>query len=762
MLYSALAFLAGVCALQLCPELPALSSWWLGACVAVAFTPAAWLRGAAVAAAGFLWACWHASQVASLYLPEDLEGRDVRVQGVVQGLPERLGDDRLRLRFLIEKVSTGKQWRTLQLPVRLSWYRQSGAVHAGERWQLLVRLKRPRGFSNPGGFDYERWLFARGIRATGYVRNSGLNRLTAPAAQYSLARLRQRLSSHLQHLQVSPPMRALLRGLGVGDRSGMSADQWRVLQHTGTSHLLAISGLHVGLVAGLAFFLGAKVWSALVAVQRWPAQRVASLCAMSAALFYALLSGFQVPAQRALVMVSMFMLANLWGGKPEPWRVWAAALWVILLLDPLSVLTAGFWLSFAAVALILLLTAGYTGKCSRWRRLLRVQIGLFFGLTPLLWAWFQQISLSAPLANLVAIPWVGLVVVPVLMAGVICLPFSPTLADWLLGVSAHLLSVLWWLLERLADLPVALWQTPPATGLWMLVFALGVAAALLPRALSLMPLSLLLVTAVFKLQAERPGHGEVWFTLLDVGQGLAAVLETRNHVLVYDSGPAFAGGFNTGEAVIVPFLIKRGYRHVNRLIISHADKDHIGGAQTVFERLNVLSVQSGEAGAIDWARASACRSGYHWLWDGVHFEYLAPYEREQGNNSSCVLRVETADGRLLLLPGDIEGKIEQWLVRQHLQRLAADVLVAPHHGSRTSSSAEFVQAVKPDYVLFPVGYRNRFGFPRPEVVARYRAIGAALFDTAGSGAIQLRVGAGESLRIVAQRRRSKRYWHTKL
>jgi competence protein ComEC len=385
-----------------------------------------------------------------------------------------------------------------------------------------------------------------------------------------------------------------------------------------------------------------------------------------------------------------------------------------------------------------------------------------FGLTPLLWLWFQQISLTAPLANLVAIPWVGLLVVPLLLAGVVCLPFSSMLADWLLGLSAQLLAVLWWLLQRLADLPVGLWQTPAASGLWMLLFALGVTAALLPRALSLMPLSLLLAATIFKLQAERPEHGEVWFSLLDVGQGLAAVLETQHHVLVYDSGPAFAGGFNTGEAVIVPFLIQRGYRHVDRLIISHADNDHIGGARAVFERLNVLSVQSGEAGAIDWARASPCRSGYHWLWDGVRFDYLAPFEREQGNNSSCVLRVQAANGQFLLLPGDIERKIEQRLVRQRLQQLSADVLVAPHHGSRTSSSTAFVRAVKPDYVLFPVGYRNRFGFPRPEVVARYRAIGAELFDTARSGALQLRIGGGEPLRIVAHRWFSKRYWHTKL
>ncbi len=760
MLYSALAFLAGVCALQLCSDLPALSGWWLGACVALALVPVVWLRVAAAAVGGFLWACWSASQLAGVHLPADLQGRDVRIEGQVQGLPEQLGDGRLRFRFLVEKIAVDQHWQTLQLPVRLSWYRQAAAVQAGERWQLLARLKQPRGFSNPGGFDYERWLFARGIRASGYIRRSDLNRRLTPAARWSVAHLRQQLSSHLQQLQVAPSTRALLRGLGVGDRSGMSAEQWRILQLTGTSHLLAISGLHVGLVAGLAFFVGRKTWSLVGGGQHWPAQRVAALCAVAAALSYALLSGFQVPAQRALIMVSVFMLAIVSGGRTQPWRVWGVALWLVLLVDPLTVLTAGFWLSFGAVALILMLSAGYCGERARWRRLLRVQLGLFVGLTPLLWLWFQQVSLSAPVANLIAIPWVGILVVPLLLAGLLCLPFATPLGDWLLGLSAQLLSVLWWFLEHLAGLPVGLWQTPAVSALWMLLFALGVGGLLLPRALSLVTVSLSLMAAVLQLEAERPAYGEVWFSLLDVGQGLAAVVETQQHLLVYDTGPAFTSGFDTGEAVVVPFLRERGYRQVDRLIISHADKDHIGGARSVLERLKVLSVESGEAASIDWLRASGCQSGRQWLWDGVHFEHLALPATEEGNNSSCVLRVETADGRILLLPGDIEKEVEQRLLRQRLSRLAADVLVAPHHGSSTSSSHAFVRSVNPDYVLFAVGYRNRFGFPRPEVAARYRAVGAELFTTAESGAIQLRIGSAQPLRVVGYRRRTRRYWNT--
>ena len=761
MLYSALAFLAGICAFQYCSELPAAGGWWLSLCVVWVVFPIPWLRAAGIAAAGFLWVWWHAGQVAGSQLPAELEGGDMLVRGLVQDLPERLDDGRVRFRFRIEHFAEDGHWRPLPLTARMTWYRQAAEVHAGERWQLLVRLKQPHGFSNPGGFDYERWLFAQGIRATGYIRGSGLNRRTATAHQYSVPGLRQRLSAHLQALPVAPPMRALLRGLGVGDRSGMTADQWRVLQQTGTSHLLAISGLHVGLVAGLVFFIARKSWSVLGRPLHWPAPRVAALCSMLAALAYAMLAGFQVPAQRALIMVCVWMLAILWRGRPEPWRVWSLALWMILVLDPLSVLSAGFWLSFAAVALILLLTAGRCGRQSRRQRLLTVQFGLVFGLTPLLWAWFQQISLSAPIANLVAIPWVGFLVVPLLLAGIFCLPILPLAGDWLLVRSADLLSVLWWLLEQLADLPVNLWQSPAVAGIWMLLFALGVVGALLPRALSLMPVSILLMLAVWRLQPGRPDSGELWFSLLDVGQGLAVVVETRHHLLVYDAGPAFAGGFNSGESVIAPFLVQRGYRHVDRLIISHSDNDHLGGAEAVFERLDVSAVQSGEPGAIDWARATWCRSGQQWNWDGVQFEYLAPFDREEGNNGSCVLRVEAADGRVLLLPGDIESRIEQQLLGRRYRQLAADILVAPHHGSRTSSSEEFVEAVKPDYVLFPVGYRNRFGFPRPEVVERYRAIGARMLDSAESGAIQLRVEAGKPLQAVAYRQHSKRYWNTK-
>lgn len=755
MLYSALAFLAGICVYQYLPGFPSGECWWLLAGIPLVFLSVSLLRLVGLFCAGLLWICWQASQVSGAQLPVHMEGRDILVRGVVQGLPESLGGQRLRFGFLIDQISEQDHWQAHSLLARITWYRNQLSVKPGERWQFKVRLKRPRGFSNPGGFDYERWLVAQGIQATGYVRKGKANQRLYQTGAQPVQGLRQQLSAHLQQLDVPLTMRALLRALGIGDRSAMSTAQWQVLQKTGTSHLLAISGLHVGMVAGLVFFIARQGWSLLGDPQRWPAPRFAAPCSILAALLYALLAGFQVPAQRALVMVSCWMLALMRAGRPDPWRVWGFALMAVLLIDPFAVADAGFWLSFAAVALICQLTVGRHGRTGRLRRLLKIQFGLLLGLAPLQWLWFQQLSISAPFANLIAIPWVGLLVVPLMLTGILLLPFSSAVADWLLGLSAHSLSILWWGLEQLANQPVNLWQAPGVYGAWMLLFTIGVVVVLLPGAFRLLPVGVMLLLPVFWLQPERPAGGDAWFTLLDVGQGLAAVVETRSRVLVYDSGPAYRSGFNTGDAVLVPYLVSRGYRHIDRLVISHADIDHIGGAPALFERLDVFSIHSGEPDEISWARSKQCMAGRRWIWDRVQFEYLAPLTAGEGNNSSCVLRIETAAGRVLLLTGDIERSVEQQLVEQRSRKLAADILVAPHHGSRTSSTHRFVNAVHPEYVLFPVGYRNRFGFPKPDVVQRYRETGARILDTATSGAVRIRLEAGRGIEAVGNRQHTR-------
>ncbi len=759
MLYSVLAFLAGVCLFQTLGALPAQQGYWLGALLPLVALRRRGLRAAGVAAAGFLWCWWHACQLLGHALPAQLEGRDLLVQGTVQGLPEQPAADRLRFRFGVQRYLTAGGWQELSLPARISWYRQAPELRAGQHWQLLLRLKRPHGLANPAGFDYQRWLFAQGIRATGYVRAAGDNRRLPGGRAGWVQSWRSYLSARIAAAAGSEDSAGLLAALGVGERSGMSRQQWEVLRNTGTSHLMAISGLHVGLVATLVFALTRRCWSRWGDTLRWPAPAVAAVTAMAAALVYALLAGFQVPAQRALIMVWLWMLSRIWCGKAAAWRVWGAALWVVLLLDPLAVLSAGFWLSFGAVAWILYLTLGRCGPVSAVRSIVLLQAALVLGLTPLLWLWFHQVSVIAPLANLLAIPWVSFLVVPVLLVALVSLPLVPPLGELLLRISEQLLVWLWYLLEWLSAIPGNLLPMPALPGPLLALFALGLVCLLAPRAVPLRAVGLLLILPGVVTRPERAGPGDVWLTLLDVGQGLAAVVETRSRVLVYDAGPAFRQGLDSGESVVVPFLQQRGWRRVDRLVISHSDNDHLGGGGAVFRGQDVQRVQSGEPGSIGWARSSPCRAGEQWEWDGVGFEYLAPLADAAGNNASCVLRIQSAGGRVLLLPGDVERRVEKQLVARRPERLAADVLVVPHHGSRTSSTPEFVRAVRPGYALFAVGYRNRFGFPRTEVVQRYLEVGATVLDTAQSGAIQLRLEAGKALQAVRARIRGRRYWH---
>jgi len=757
MLFSALAFLAGICLLLCCHDLPGAGCLSLIAATALMCWYWRALRWPALAAAGFCWAGWHAAQLSLIQLPDSLEAKDVQVRGQVVGLPEQLAEGRLRLAFRVETVRSGAGWRDLVLPARLNWYRNAPAMHPGERWQLQVRLKAAHGVANPGGFDYERWLFAHGFRVTGYVRKSPANRLIEAAGASALQRLREHLSAHLKGLDLAAPQRALLRALTLGDRGGMSSGQWKLLQHTGTSHLMAISGLHVGLVASLVFLLVERLWSRLGGAHICAAPRAAALAAMAAALAYALLAGFQVPAQRALVMIWAWAVSILLTGRARPWPVFGLALWLVLLLDPLSVLGAGFWLSFTAVALILYLGQGRHGRSNRFARLLTTQLGLVAGLTPLLWLWFQQASLSAPLANLVAIPWVSFLVVPVLLLGLVLLPVSQPLADGLFHLAAISLDGLWGFLRLLDFGPLVSWSAPPLSVAALVLFSAGLLAALLPVGTGVRLVAVVMLLPGLAVSPSRPAAGDLWMTLLDVGQGLAVVVETRRHLLVYDTGPAFPGGFDSGASVLVPFLHHRGYRRVDRLVISHGDNDHSGGGASLFQQLPVYSIHSGEPGTIQWAHAKSCRVQTAWQWDGVRFEYL-PTAGSRGNNASCVLKITAADGRGVLLPGDIEHRIEAELVNGHAGQLTARVLVAPHHGSRTSSGAAFIRAVDPDWVLFATGYRNRFGFPKPDVVARYAAAGAHCLDTARAGAIAVRIETGRAVQVEAWRPAHRQLW----
>lgn len=757
MIVASLAFLAGVALVQWFPYLPSpgyallplllLVFSWRGV-----RSPGVWF------CAGLLWAWGGAAWQLHRSLPQAWEGKDLQVRGQVAGLVERTGDRDLRMRFAVESVLIGDRWQPFSLPVRLNWYATGREPAAGETWRLTVRLKRPHGFANPGGFDYERWLFSQGIRATGYVRNDPGNGRVAVAQGYRIDRLRGELRRQMRPVTESLRTGALLEALTLGVRDGMDEGHWRVLRRTGTAHLMAISGLHVGLVSGALFWLARRFWSRSGLCDRCPAILAASVAALLGALAYGALAGYSVPTRRAVVMVAAVLLSLLWRRGLRPGHSLALALMAVLWMDPLAVLETGFWLSFAAVALLLLVLDQGPEQARYWRALGRMQWTLGLGMMPLSLLLFQEVSLVAPLTNLVAVPWVGLLVVPVSLLSALMAGLWPGLAMLGWQLAGQLLELLWAGLELAGQLPLSSWQQGSGSA-WRIAAALtGVLFLLMARSFPLRLAGIPLLLPLLCLRGPDPPEGGAWVTLADVGQGLAVVVRTRRHTLVYDTGPGYPSGFNTGEAVLLPLLRDQGVTGVDRLVISHGDNDHIGGARALLAGLPVYSIRTSVPADVAWARSRRCRAGEQWRWDGVRFAMLGPVrDGLAGNDASCVLLVEAA-GHRLLLPGDIEAEGERSLLDSGAD-LSADILVAPHHGSLTSSSPDFIAAVRPDLVLFATGYRNRWNFPRPRIVERYRRHGGRLLSTAGSGAVRLRLEPGRDLKVNEWRKAERRYWN---
>ncbi|MFN2309819.1 MAG: DNA internalization-related competence protein ComEC/Rec2 [Gammaproteobacteria bacterium] len=767
MIVTALAVLAGTLCLQWLPVLPssAFAVPLTTAAILLAIPPRA--RVLSWCIAGFLWAWLQAEVRLAADLPPELEGVDLVLRGTVDSLPESNGRA-TRFLFAAQTMRLGSmpsaEWTAFSRYLRLSWY-DAPAVQAGEGWELRVRLKRRQGFHNPGGFDYAGWLFHNGINATGYVRPGGDTRgWDAPPPAADL-RLRAAVASRLETAFAGAPQPGLLRALTLGARDGIDARQWSVLRATGTGHLVAISGLHIGLVAGLAFVCGRALWARSHTCTLWlAAPRAAALAALLAATLYAVLAGFGIPTRRAWIMALVVLLGVLWQRPVRPVYGLSLALLLVVLADPFAVLSPGFWLSFAAVAIIFARLAQPAtradGLYPRFRRLLRLQVALTLGLLPLTLLFFGQLGWVALPANLFAVPWTSLVLVPLLFAGLICLFPLPALAQWLFWLAGWAAELMQHVLALFAALPGAAIGMPAVSLGATLAAVAGVMLLLLPRGVPRRALGWVLLLPLISASPPRPPPGQAWFTLLDVGQGLAAVVRTHRHTLVYDTGPRFSADFDTGDAVVAPFLLAQAVRRVDTLIISHGDNDHRGGAASLDRRVPAYHVLSSVPQRIDWRYATPCVAGQAWEWDGVRFRMLHPpaIADARGNNASCVLQVETANGERLLLPGDIESAAERTLVSLAGEALRSHVLIAPHHGSRSSSTAAFVQAVAPEAVLFPTGYRNRYGFPNPVVTARYQALGVKMLNTAETGAIQIRLGA-RARGPVLERQRVQRYWH---
>lgn len=750
-----LAALAGMLALQGLVRLPD-SSWFLAG-IALALPCLCWspLRLPACCLLGACWFGWRADLALAQRLPLELEGVEVVAQLRVLDLPDADAGV-VRLDGWIDHVEYEGKALPLQGRVRLSWF--GGAEPAAcSRWRLPLRLKRPRGGSNPGGVDFERQALQQGVIATGYVRDVPAP-LPLQDVPWCVDRWRERIAAAITAQMGEGTAEHLLRALAVGDQRGISESEWQVLRATGVGHLIAISGLHVSLLGLVGAWLARVCWRRWPrSTLRWPAVVLEMPAALAGASLYAALAGFGVATARTWLMIVALSLARLLRRHLSLAQGLTLALACVLAVDPLALLSAGFWLSYAGVALLAYALDRRTPQ-PWWRELLRVQAAMSVGLLPATVALFGQCALVGPLANLVAVPWISLVVVPLTLVGALLAPVWPVAAFPFVHIAAMAMELQWRLLQWLAQWPLAQWHFAESGAVATLLGGAAVLWLLLPRGWPLRGLGVLLLLPLLWPRTAALRAGEFELTVLDVGQGLAVLVRTQGHSLLYDSAAKLRSGFDLGEAVVVPAARALGVRELDLFVLSHADLDHAGGAAAVLRELRPREVLAGDA-ALPASVAQACHAGQHRHWDGVDLTVLHPARDSplQGNDGSCVLLLQSGQGRVLLT-GDISATVEAAVARA--AGPAPLVLLAPHHGSKTSSSAALLDALSVQAVLVSAGHRSRFGHPHASVLQRYRERGIAVLQTADSGCIQWRFSTGAPPQPVQRCRPARqRYWN---
>lgn len=712
------------------------------------------------------WPLWFALTVLNLSaaidqrldarLPESMSGGDFSVSGWVESFPSH-AEGQVNFSFRIAHADQALPDGLRRL--RLSWYDPPLDLDAGTALDLEVRLRAPRGFSNPGGFDYERWLFQEGYGATGYVRDGNPARdIGENLARYGLG-VRASLAHRLISNAPGDDAGALLTALAIGERHLFEDEHWKVFRRTGTSHLVAISGLHIGLIASFAFWLSRKIWLRLPGTVCHYELYGAAASSFSCSFLYALLAGFGVPAQRALLMLIVAFAAILSRRRISMSTGLSAAAVFVLLWDPFASSSASFWLSFMAVALLWQLSAirspGRTFAAPKLIASAALQWRLCLGLIPVTALFFGEISLVAPVVNFFAIPYVSVALVPATLISTLA-SGSDVVATPLVAIAGSLANLMWLTLERVATWDWSAMMVPTADRARFFLAIVGVILAVPVHPLPGRYLALIATLPLFFPRAERPGHGAAVATVLDVGHGLAVIVETRNHVLLFDAGPRYPSGFDSGADIVVPAL--RALRHdtVDTIVISHSDNDHAGGAPALIARFPEAMLIAGPDVALHGI--TNCTSGLSWSWDGVEFEFLHPPSGFQllGNDSSCVLRVSTVDDAILIT-GDVERAGERSIL-DRIDDLASGVVIVPHHGSVTSSSEDFVSATGAAYAIVSTERNNRWGFPRPEVRQRWEQANARMVTTGDGGAVTISIGDSAVTAVAPRRERRRRYW----
>ncbi|WP_231591662.1 DNA internalization-related competence protein ComEC/Rec2 [Cellvibrio sp. pealriver] len=782
----------------ICSVLPALPPLW---CLLI-LLPAAcllrWRYGSYCLALllGCGWGIYSGHKLLAMQLADEWVGQDLLVSGSIQGLPEK-DERRVRFNFRVTAVSTasGTSIPIASFPqkLQLSWYQyrrdqQSIAIPEiliADQWQLRVRLKRPRGFVNPAGFDYQAWLLRQGIGATGYVVEHTQNhRMLNSDSPFLWDDWIDQQRYELQQWIVDrshSSERGILVALLIGDSALVEKDQWLRMQQTGTSHLIAISGLHVGFLAIFGFYIG--LWLGKCIQLLWhscPSLMIAWLCAIGCAGFYSALAGFNIPTIRTLIMLALFYSACLWRRSVRVVDIFCFALAIVVVLDPLAVFDMGFWLSFGAVALLLFYFSGRRVNkpdASQWHGysvgnvlsgFIRSQWVMFIGLIVPLSLLVSSISLVAPLANAIAIPLITFFVVPLLLVGAALKDSALWLSNFLLGSSGTALEWLSFVLQKILDItgdyasPIVAFS--PALSL---LIGLGCLVLLMPK--GLFPGGIgwgaLAIGATLSFMLEQPNRPDLKVSIMDVGQGTAVIVQVKDKVLLYDTGPKFTDSFDAGSAILAPYLYSQGVTHVDVLVVSHSDMDHAGGMSGLLEKVSAEKILLSEILKFDANKHMPpsvfnCHGEPAWTWGGVTFEFLplviSSYTSD--NNKSCVLLIRYGD-QYVLLPGDIETRVENQLLDEQKIPQNLTLLLAAHHGSRTSSGVRFVNFTKPEYVVYSAGYRSQHGHPHPTIQERFQIQQSRGFNTAESGALIFEWYKNHQSPVIREYRKiQRRYW----
>ena len=740
---------------------------------------------------GFTYTTLYINEFVPVLDLKQRESKTITIKGQVDSIVQKY-DKRQKFIFDIASINATGETNTPKWDndfsgkVQLSWYDLKPVIKIGQTWQFDVRLKKPNGLLNPGVFDYEKWLYQNRILATGYVRN-GI-RLSddnfIPGSNFNLkkilAQIRQKVSDTLDQVLQDYPYKGLVKALAIGYRAELPSEHWNIFLSTGTNHLIAISGLHIGLVAALIWFFTDAFWRLFPKLNlSIPSYKIASIAAFLIALIYAALAGFAIPTQRALIMLSVVLMAIILKREFSPSYVLMMALLLVLLIDPLSPLSSGFWLSFGAVAVILWSISARLSipKEPHYKlfQLGRLQLIIFLGLIPLMLINFHQLSVIAPIANIIAVPLMSIVIVPaILISTLVSMAYEP-LSAWMFQLIGWPIGVLMEFLQYLTDRASNLIYFPHLPWLMVILLCAGCIWLLMPRGWPGRWLGIFLILPIFWAESDRPEQGDVQITVLDVGQGLSMLVQTQHHNLLFDTGDKYSERFNMADTVIIPYLRYKGISKLDTLVISHSDSDHAGSLNELLDVIPVSLIMSGEADVINVklsskpvkkdtsqiSSISSCQKGQNWVWDNVVFKVLSPEETKSdksANNRSCVLLIASQEGEKFLLTGDIEKKIEKQLLKDNAN-LKVKFLQVPHHGSNTSSSNHFIQKLEPEIAVFSHGYKNRFKHPSQKVMSRYKKLPIKLYST-NNGAIDIsRNLSNNSLSVTQYRLENKRFWH---